>query len=78
MVSDLDKEVLMQFGKHLKALRLAKHLTFRKMALRCNIDYGDIQRFEIGKINITLLTLIELAKALEIPPKDLLDFFEEK
>jgi transcriptional regulator with XRE-family HTH domain len=48
------------------------------MALRCNIDYGDIQRFEIGKINVTLLTLIELAKALEIPPKDLLDFFKEK
>ena len=48
------------------------------MVLRCNIDYGDIQRFEIGKINVTLLTLIELAKALEIPPKDLLDFFKEK
>ena len=56
----------------------SKQLTFRKMVLRCNIDYGDIQRFEIGKINVTLLTLIELAKALEIPPKDLLDFFKEK
>ena len=74
MVSDLDKEVLMQFGKHLKTLRLAKKLTYRKMALLCNIDYSDIQRFESGKINITLLTIFELAKALEVEPKELLEF----
>jgi len=74
MISETDKEVLTQFGKHLKALRLSKDLTYRKMALHCNIDYSDIQRFESGKINITLLTLIELSKALEIEPKELLEF----
>jgi transcriptional regulator with XRE-family HTH domain len=47
------------------------------MALRCNIDHGDIKKFEGGKINVTLLTLIELAKALEAEPKELLNFFEE-
>lgn len=76
MVSEKDKEVLIQFGKHLKSLRQAKQLTFRKMALRCNIDYGDIQRFESGKINITLLTMIELAKALEVEPEELLNFYK--
>jgi transcriptional regulator with XRE-family HTH domain len=75
MVSETDKEVLIKFGKHLKSLRQAKQLTFRKMALHCNIDYGDIQRFESGKINITLLTIIELAKALEVEPKELLNFY---
>jgi len=74
MISDIDKEVLILFGKHLKSLRLAKKLTFRKMALRCNIDYGDIQKIESGKVNITILTLKELAKALELPPNKLLDF----
>jgi hypothetical protein len=39
------------------------------MALRCNIDHGDIKKFKSGKINVTLLTLIELAKALEAEPK---------
>ena len=73
MISELDKDVLLLFGKNLKALRLAKKLTYRQMALRCNIDYGDIQKIESGKVNITILTLIELAKALELPPKDLLD-----
>lgn len=73
MISELDKDVLLLFGKNLKALRLAKKLTYRQMALRCNVDYGDIQKIESGKVNITILTLIELAKALELPPKDLLD-----
>lgn len=74
MISDLDKEVLILLGKHLKSLRKSKKLTYRKMAQHCNIDYGDIQRFESGKTNITVLTLIELAKGLNVPPKDLLDF----
>lgn len=44
------------------------------MALLCNIEYPDIQRYETGKQNITLLSLPELAKALEVEPKELLDF----
>lgn len=73
MISDLDKEVLKILGKHLKSLRKAKKLTYRKLAQQCNIDYGDIQKIESGKTNITVLTMIELAKGLELPPKDLLD-----
>jgi transcriptional regulator with XRE-family HTH domain len=77
MVSDSDKEILIRFGKRLRSLRLSKNLTLRKMALLCNIEYADIQRYETGKVNITLLSLTELAKALEVEPKELLDFFRE-
>ena len=77
MVSDSDKEILIRFGKRLRSLRLSKNLTLRKMALLCNIEYADIQRYETGKVNITLLSLAELAKALEVEPKELLDFFKE-
>jgi transcriptional regulator with XRE-family HTH domain len=74
MVSDLDKGILIQFGKRLKFLRQSKNLTLRKMSLLCNVEYADIQRYESGKQNITLLSLAELAKALEIEPKELLEF----
>ncbi|SDF81579.1 transcriptional regulator, XRE family [Mucilaginibacter pineti] len=74
MVSETDREHLIQFGKHLKSLRLSKKLSFRKMALLCNLDYADIKHFESGKVNVTLLTILQLAKALEIEPKELLDF----
>jgi len=77
MVSVTDKGILIQFGKRLKSLRQSKNLTLRKMALLCNVEYADIQRYETGKQNITLLSLAELAKALEVEPKELLNFFEE-
>jgi len=74
MISDLDKEVLILLGKNLKKIRLAKKLTYRKMAQLCNVDYGDIQKIESGKVNITFLTLRELAKALDEAPHKLLEF----
>jgi len=74
MVSDLDKGILIQFGKRLKFLRQSKNLTLRKMSLLCNVEYADIQRYESGKQNITLLSLAEPAKALEVDPKELLEF----
>ena len=74
MVSNLDKGILIQFGKRLKFLRQSKNLTLRKMSLLCNVEYADIQRYESGKQNITLLSLAELAKALEVEPKELLEF----
>jgi transcriptional regulator with XRE-family HTH domain len=74
MVSESDREQLIQFGKHLKSLRLSKKLSFRKMALLCNLDYADIKRFESGRVNITLLTILQLAKALNVEPDELLRF----
>lgn len=78
MVSETDKGILIQFGIRLKSLRQAKKLTLRKMASLCNVEYADIQCYENGKLNVTLLSIVELAKALEVEPKDLLDFFGEK
>ncbi len=77
MISETDKGILIQFGIRLKSLRQAKKLTLRKMALLCNVEYADIQRYENGKLNVTLLSIAELAKALEVEPKDLLNFDKE-
>jgi len=39
-----------------------------------DIDYSDINKIEKGQKNITLTTIIELAKGLSVQPKKLLDF----
>lgn len=61
-------------SKHLETLRKSKKLSFRKLALNCDIDHSDIKKFEKGEKNITLLTMLELAKGLGIPAKELMDF----
>ncbi len=80
MAKAADSDFLIQFGKQLEKLRKKKDLSYRKLAQNCNIDYSNISKIEKGteKANITMLTLLELAKGLEIHPKKLLDFdFEE-
>jgi transcriptional regulator with XRE-family HTH domain len=74
MAKDTQKDYLTKFGRHLKTLRKNKKLSLRKLAANCNIEHADITRYEKGEINLTLMSLMELAKGLEISPKELLDF----
>lgn len=74
MVKEIDKTQLILFGQHFKVIRTRKKLSFRKLSQLCDVDYSDISKIEKGQINITLLTLFELAKGLDILPKELLDF----
>jgi len=74
MISETQKGVLIKFGNHLETLRKSKKLSFRKLALNCDIDYSDIKKIEKGEKNITFLTMVELAKGLGVPLKEMLDF----
>ena len=74
MAKDTQKDYLIRFGRHLKTLRKNKKLSLRKLAAKCNIEHADITRYEKGEINMTLMSLIELSKGLEVPLKELMDF----
>jgi transcriptional regulator with XRE-family HTH domain len=73
MGKDLSQSQLEKFGERINKIRTRKKLSFRKLAQLCNIDYSDLSKIEKGQINITILTLIELAKGLDVHPKELLD-----
>ncbi|HTE01447.1 MAG TPA: helix-turn-helix transcriptional regulator [Mucilaginibacter sp.] len=74
MRDEKSKSYLKAFGEHLNKLRIDRNLSYRKMALKCKIDHSDIKKYEEGETNITLLTLLELAKGLGVEAKELLDF----
>ena len=74
MTSDLQKEILSKFGGRLLSIRKSKKLSYRKIALSCDVDYSDISKIEKGEKNITLLTMVELAKGLDVPLKELMEF----
>ena len=67
-------DLQLNFGEHLQKIRLSKGLSLRALATRCDLDDSKISKIENGKLNIQLSTIIELAKGLDINPKDLLDF----
>lgn len=68
------REILIRFGKRLEELRKKQNLSLRKVALNCNIDHADVKKYENGEINISLLSIIELAKGLDVPIGELMNF----
>lgn len=67
-------ELKKKFGEHLQDLRDKKKLSLREVAANCDLDDSNISKIEHGKKNITLATIIELAKGLNIHPSKLMDF----
>ena len=63
-----------KFGENLQKIRNEKKLSLRALAANCAIDDSKISKIENGKYNIKLSTIIELAKGLDIHPRDLLNF----
>ncbi|HMU97364.1 MAG TPA: helix-turn-helix transcriptional regulator [Chitinophagales bacterium] len=69
-----DKEIMLKFGATLKSIRKSKNLSQQALANNAEIELSQVYRIEKGKINPTLSTISNLAKALEIDIKDLFDF----
>ncbi|MFD2586044.1 helix-turn-helix domain-containing protein [Croceitalea marina] len=79
MKERLKREILVLFGKRLKELRKQRNLSLRMLEKECEIDNSYISKIEHGKTNISFHTIIELAGALKLHPKELFDFeFEWK
>ncbi|RBQ06806.1 helix-turn-helix domain-containing protein [Pedobacter miscanthi] len=73
-MNDVAANTLKRFGETVGKIKKNKKLSYRKIAANCNIEHSDIKRYVDGKINPTLLSIIDLAKGLSVHPKDLLDF----
>lgn len=71
MAKQSNKTNLKKFGANLQRLREARGLSYREMSYACDIDHSNIAKIEKGQINITLTTILQLAKALEVLPVDL-------
>lgn len=74
MAKTRNQEFVTAFGNNLRMLRKNKGWSITKLANLCDIEYRQVSDIELGKINTTISTVYLLAKALEIFPKDLLDF----
>ena len=67
-------DFLLKFGANFGKIRRSKNLSFRSLSQKCDLDYADLNKIEKGKRNITLTTIIELAKGLDIHARELFDF----
>lgn len=69
-----EESFIINLGVHIRQLRESKNLSQQDLADDCSIPKVQIGRIERAKINTTVRTLIKIANALEIEPKELLNF----
>jgi transcriptional regulator with XRE-family HTH domain len=67
-----EQKIIRDFGERLKKFRTDKKLSLRALADIAEMDFGNINEIENGKINPSLTTIVLLAEALQIDPADLL------
>ena len=76
-MSSMEKlEILKKVGRKIQEIRLNKGLTQVELVgkIEGEIDTTNISRIESGRTNPTVYTLFRIAEALEVNPKELLDF----
>lgn len=67
-----DRTVLVAFGAHLRRVREAAKLTQVALAERVRMKPATISLFESGTLAPSLTTLMALAKALGVEPREML------
>lgn len=69
-----DKRRLEAFGAKLKGIREKLGLSQDQVAANSDVTKGNLSMIESGKKDFTFTTLLEIAKGLNVHPKELLDF----
>lgn len=69
--------ILINFGKKLRLIRLAKGFTQEQLANELGIEISQISRIERGVINTSVTTLYSISKILHINISELFIFDNE-
>lgn len=69
-----DHNYLEKFGENVLKRRNELELSYRQLALKCDIDFSAISKIEKGQKSLEFQTIIELARGLDLHPKELFDF----
>lgn len=64
-----DREILVEIGRVIKALRTAKGLSQEQLSEICKVDRSFLGKVERGEVNVSVLHLCDIAKGLEVSVK---------
>lgn len=69
-----ERYFIINFGSHLKKLRISKNLSQEMLANDANIPINQIGRIERAEISTSLSTIYKIAKALDVSILELFQF----
>lgn len=65
---------MLEFSENLKKIRATKYNSMDEVAQNSNFDSSNYNKFENGKGNPTIETMLKMSSAFGINPKELFDF----
>jgi transcriptional regulator with XRE-family HTH domain len=72
----LAQEVDLQVGHRIREARIAKGLSQEELGAIVGLSYQQLQKYERGANRVSVSTLVQLAKVLELRPSTFLDGLE--
>jgi transcriptional regulator with XRE-family HTH domain len=67
-----DEPFQKQVGEKIRGFRLAKNMSIEALAIECELDYSQVSRMELGKVNFGMAYLKKIATVLGIEAKELM------
>jgi transcriptional regulator with XRE-family HTH domain len=69
-----DKNMIMKLlGARIRKIRNENHLSLESLAFKAEMDYTQLSRIELGKINTSTFQLYKIATALNISIVDIIN-----
>ena len=68
-----ESNYLLLIGKNISRIRKSKGLTIKELGYLCDIEKSNLIPIEKGRINVTIMTLVKICRALNIDLKDIID-----
>jgi transcriptional regulator with XRE-family HTH domain len=73
-----DKDMVVKLiGERIRKLRIDNHLTLETLAFKADMDYTQLSRIELGKINTSLFQIHKIAIALQVTTSDILNALDK-
>jgi transcriptional regulator with XRE-family HTH domain len=72
-----EEKILKHIGANIRRIRRSRKISQENLANECGMDYSQLNRMELGKVNFSISYLFRIANALEVSPQKLIDFGKE-
>jgi len=71
---NIKSDFLKEIGRRIIFIREEKGHKQSDISFKTGLETSEVSKYEQGKINMTFKTFLKFAQALEVHPKELLDF----
>jgi transcriptional regulator with XRE-family HTH domain len=68
-----DRRVFEDLGRRVREVRRERSWTQEDAAERLGVDVRELQRIEAGRVNMTLQSLVRMARSLGVPVRELFE-----